>query len=137
MYKRCTPEGKPLYKTDGTLKTVIAFAGKVQRDAKRIELEREHQLLSLCAMVTQEAKTKNVELLPSSPHAIRTALEQAKIVGAMKTDVMFGFLDSYLLRIYRCATSADGARKGQVMDLRKDLEEDIKIHCGLDVHVVV
>jgi hypothetical protein len=137
MYRRRTPEGKPIYRTDGTLRTIIKLAEQVQGVAKGIELEREQQLLALCAMVAQQAQNKGIELRPSSPHAIRCALEQAKIVGAMKYDVMFGVLDSYLMRMDRSEIASDGLRKGQVVDICKDLQDDVKIHCGLDVHIEV
>lgn len=137
MYRRRTPEGKPIHRTDGTLRTITKLAGQVQGSAKGIELAKEHQLLALCAIVSKEAEKKGIELRPSSPHAIRSALEQAKIVGAMKTDVMFGVLDSYLMRIDRCDIASDGLRKGQVVDICKDLEEDVKVHCGLNIDIVV
>jgi hypothetical protein len=137
MYRRRTPEGKPIHRTDGTLRTIIKLAEQVQGSAKGIELAKEHQLLALCAIVSKEAEKKGIELRPSSPHAIRSALEQAKIVGAMKTDVMFGVLDSYLMRIDRCDIASDGLRKGQVVDICKDLEEDVKVHCELSIDIVV
>ncbi|KAI5454416.1 hypothetical protein NCC49_004469 [Naganishia albida] len=137
LYRRRTPEGKPVHKTDGTLRTIIKLAEQVQGVAKGIELEREHQLLALCAAVVQQAQAKGIDLRPASPHAIRCALEQAKIVGAMKTDVMFGVLDSYLMRIDRCDIGSDGLRKGQVVDICKDLQEDVNIHCGLEVNIHV
>ncbi|KAJ9114484.1 hypothetical protein QFC20_001357 [Naganishia adeliensis] len=112
MYRRRAPEGKPIHKTDGTLRTITKLAEQVQGAAKGIELEKEHQLLALCAMVSKEAEEKGIKLRPSSPHAIRCALEQAKIVGAMKTDVMFGVLDSYLMRIDRCDVASDGVEEG-------------------------
>lgn len=137
MYKRRTPEGKPKHKTEGTLKMIIELAGKVKHAAQKIELEREHQLLRLCSLVVDEAKKLNVEIRPDSPHAIRCALEQAKVVGAMKTDVMFGFMDSYRIRTRRVETLPEAARKLLTMDVARDLKEDIKVHCDLDVQILV
>lgn len=55
----------------------------------------------------------------------------------MKTDVMFGVLDSYLMRIDRCDVAKDGLRKGQTVDICKDLQEDVRIHCGLSSNIVI
>lgn len=136
VYKRRTPEGKPKHKTEGTLQKIIELAYTVKRAAQRIELEKEHQLLHLCSIVFQEAKKLGVEIRPDSPCAIRCALEQAKIVGAMKTDVMFGLLDSYRMRLQQCEPLPEAARKLMTLDIPKDLQEDVKVHCGLEVQIL-
>lgn len=136
MYKRRTPEGKPKHKTEDSLQMIIELACKVKHAAQRIELEREHQLIRLCSMVVEEAKKICVDIRPESACAIRCALEQAKVVGAMKMDVMFGFMDSYRIRIRRLEDLPEAARKLMTMDIPKDLQEDVKVHCDLDVQIL-
>ncbi|KAJ9095685.1 hypothetical protein QFC21_005557 [Naganishia friedmannii] len=128
-YRASTPEGKPVYKTEGTLRTVINLAEKVTRVRKRIDLEREQQLLVLCESLVSSAKDHGLVLRPSSACAIRCSLEQAKVVGAFKIDHMFGFLDSYHMRMAESPdTSSD-----KIFDINKHLEADVEVHVGVDV----
>ena len=136
VYKRRTPEGKPKHRTEGTLQKIIGLANNVKRAAQRIELEKEHQLLHLCSAVYKEAKNLGVDIRPDSPHAIRCALEQAKLVGAMKTDVMFGLLDSYQMRLQQFAPLPEAARRLMTLNIAEDLREDIQVHCGLEVQIL-
>lgn len=129
-YRVSTPEGKPVYKTEGTLRTVINLAEKVTRVRKRIDLEREQQLLVLCESLVNSAKDHGLVLRPSSASAIRCSLEQAKVVGAFKTDHMFGFLDSYHLRMAKSDTSSD-----KVFDINKHLQADVEVHVGIDIEL--
>ncbi|KAJ9114731.1 hypothetical protein QFC22_005607 [Naganishia vaughanmartiniae] len=128
-YRVSTPEGKPIYKTDGTLRTVINLAEKVTRVRKRIDLEREQQLLVLCESLVVSAKDHGLVLRPSSACAIRCSLEQAKVVSGFKTDHMFGFLDSYHLRMAKSPdTSSD-----KVFDINQCLQADVEVHVGIDI----
>lgn len=128
-YRASTPEGKPVYKTEGTLRTIVNLAEKVTRVRKRIDLEREQQLLVLCQSLVDSAKDHGLVLRPASACAIRCSLEQAKIVGAFKTDHMFGFLDSYHLRM---AKSPDPS-SDKVFDINQHLQADVEVHVGVDV----
>ncbi|KAJ9111350.1 hypothetical protein QFC19_001118 [Naganishia cerealis] len=128
-YRASTPEGKPVYKTEGTLQAVIILAEKVTRVRKRIDLEREQQLLELCESVVHSAKDHGIVIHPDSACAIRCSLEQVKVVGACKTDHMFGFLDSSHFRLARVPE----ATLNEVFDINKHLQADIYVHVGIEV----